>query len=109
MQNAEPESKVSDDDWPSFLYPEDNYDLGAIDKGLLRGPFLLSVSLHSDIRYMLNFSIVFPASVYGSAHRSEGNPGKGAWQEMSGGPLQHDQGDTPTHRICGGHREFPPT
>jgi hypothetical protein len=35
---------VSHDDWPSFLYPEYNYDPNAIDKNLLCGPFLLSVS-----------------------------------------------------------------
>jgi hypothetical protein len=33
------------DDWPSFLYPEEGYDPDAIDWGLLRGPFLVSVSL----------------------------------------------------------------
>jgi len=31
--------------WPSFLYPEDAYNPDALDKGLLRGPFLVSVSL----------------------------------------------------------------
>jgi hypothetical protein len=32
------------DDWPSFLYPEGGYNPDAIDEGLLRGPFLVSVS-----------------------------------------------------------------
>ena len=35
---------ISHDDWPSFLYPQEDYDPDAIDTNLLRGPFLLSVS-----------------------------------------------------------------
>jgi hypothetical protein len=35
---------ISHDDWPTFLYPEDDYNADAIDENLLRGPFLLSVS-----------------------------------------------------------------
>jgi len=31
--------------WPSFLYPEDAYNPDALDEGLPRGPFLVSVSL----------------------------------------------------------------
>jgi len=31
--------------WPSFLYPETGYNPDAEEKGLLRGPFLISVSL----------------------------------------------------------------
>lgn len=36
---------ISHDDWPSFLYPEDDYNPDSIDENLLRGPFLLSVSV----------------------------------------------------------------
>jgi hypothetical protein len=36
--------KVIADDWPTFLYEEGVYDPGEIDKGLLRGHFLLRVS-----------------------------------------------------------------
>ena len=32
-------------DWPSFLYPKTVYNPDAIKKGLMRGPFLFSVSL----------------------------------------------------------------
>jgi hypothetical protein len=32
-------------DWPSFLYPETIYNPDAVEKGLMRGPFLLSVSI----------------------------------------------------------------
>jgi hypothetical protein len=35
---------ISQDDWPSFLYPEEGYNHDAIDENILRGPFLLSVS-----------------------------------------------------------------
>jgi hypothetical protein len=33
------------DDWPSFLYPETGYNPRVMDHGLLRGPFLVSVSI----------------------------------------------------------------
>jgi hypothetical protein len=36
--------KIVADDWPSFLYEEGVYDPNEIDKGLLRGHFLLRVS-----------------------------------------------------------------
>jgi hypothetical protein len=35
--------KVVADDWPAFLYDESMYDPEEIDKGLLRGYFLLRV------------------------------------------------------------------
>jgi len=35
--------KVVADDWPNFLYDEDMYDPNELDKGLLRGYFLLRV------------------------------------------------------------------
>jgi hypothetical protein len=49
---------ISHDDWLSFLYPEDAYYPNAIDKNLLRGPFLLSVSLCSPFEPFLMFSTV---------------------------------------------------
>jgi hypothetical protein len=30
---------IWNDDWPSYLYPEDGYNPDAIDNNLLRGPF----------------------------------------------------------------------
>jgi len=35
--------KIVAEDWPSFLYEQDLYDPNEIDKGLLRGYFLLRV------------------------------------------------------------------
>jgi len=37
---------ISHDDFPSFLYPEEEYNPEAIDENLLRGPFLLSCFRH---------------------------------------------------------------
>ena len=39
---------ITHNDWPSLLYPEDDYNPNAIDEKLLQSPFLLSVS-HSMI------------------------------------------------------------
>ena len=37
--------KVVAEDWPNFLYEHGVYDPNEIDKGLLRGHFLLRVSI----------------------------------------------------------------
>jgi len=34
---------ITHDDWPSYLYPEKEYDPDAIDENLLRGHFLVAV------------------------------------------------------------------
>ena len=59
------------DDWPAFLlltimtlYPEDasGYNPDAIDKGLLRGPFLVSVSIPIDCMFTANLFVVLTFS-----------------------------------------------
>ena len=53
--------------WPSFLYPETGYNSNVIDGGLLRGPFLLSVSLPVIRICIANPYLVLPTCVHWSA------------------------------------------
>jgi len=73
---------IDHDDWPSFLYPETGYNSEAIDEGLLRGPFLVSVS-HSVICICIaNLYLVLPTPVHWSAHCHEGNRWQGSGPEV---------------------------
>jgi len=54
---------ITHNDWPSFLYPEDGYNPDAIDEGLLRGPFLLSVSPYVIRIYTANIHIVLSTCI----------------------------------------------
>jgi hypothetical protein len=44
--------KVVADDWPAFLYEVGTYDPDELDKGLLRGHFLLRVGLLISLLYL---------------------------------------------------------
>jgi len=70
------------DDWPSFLYPEDGFDPDAIDGGLLRGPFLVSVGLYVIHICTANIHIVLSTHLHRSTYCHESNPGQSPWQEM---------------------------
>jgi hypothetical protein len=50
---------ITHNDWPSFLYPEDSYNLDALDEHLLQGSFLLSVCVFNlfDIHAKSSLSV----------------------------------------------------
>ena len=70
-------------DWPAFLYPEEGYNDKVIDKGLLRGPFLVSVSILINYTFTANLFVVLPTHFHRGAHGHENNPGKGPREEVS--------------------------
>jgi len=49
---------IAGNDWPSFLYLEDAYNPEAIDEGLFRSPFLVSVSVSVIYMCIANLFIV---------------------------------------------------
>lgn len=51
------------DDWPSFLYQESGYDFDAVEKGLLRSPFLVSVGPSIICIHTANISIVLSSCI----------------------------------------------
>jgi hypothetical protein len=67
---------ISHINWPSFLYPENGYDPEAVDEHLLRGPFLLSVRVPSDIQCMLNALQCFRHIFTGACTALKATPGK---------------------------------
>jgi hypothetical protein len=69
---------ITHNDWPSFLYPEDEYNADAIDEHLLHGPFLISVRLSQLFIHMLTLSLVLSAYIHRATHRLKGHAGKGA-------------------------------
>lgn len=71
------------DDLPAYLYPEGGYNSSAIDKGLLRGPFLVSVSIPAIYMFTANLFVVLPTHFHGGAHGPENDPGKGPGEEVS--------------------------
>jgi hypothetical protein len=73
---------ITHKDWPSFLYPENGYNPEVIDEGLLRGPFLVSVSFSVICLHIANLSVVLPTHLHWRAHRPEGNPGQGTRKKM---------------------------
>lgn len=50
-------------DWPSFLYQESGYNPDAVEKGLLRGPFLVYVSPPIICIRSADLSIVLPSHI----------------------------------------------
>jgi len=74
-------------DWPAFLYPEEGYDEEIIDKGLLRGPFLVSVSIPINYIFTANQFVVLSTHFHRAAHTHENNSGKGPRDEVSRRPL----------------------
>jgi hypothetical protein len=44
---------ITHNDFPSFLYPEDEYNADALDGHLMCGPFLLSVCLSQLLMHTL--------------------------------------------------------
>ena len=48
---------ITHNDWPSFLYPEDEYNPDALDEHLMRGPFLLVACLFHIFIY---YALIFP-------------------------------------------------
>lgn len=77
------ERAIIHDDWPAFFYPEGGYDSAAIDKGLLRGPFLVSVSTPINYIFTANLFLVLPTHFHRGAHGHESNPRKGPREEVS--------------------------
>ena len=105
VQNGE--CDITHEDWPSFLYPETGYNPDNLDKGLLRGPFLLSVSRSIVCICIANLSIVLPTCVYRTTHRYEANQGKDSEEEMSCGYFRHDGGNSRDNRIYCSTSELP--
>jgi hypothetical protein len=93
---------ITHNHWPSFLYPEDEYNPEAIDEHLLRGEFLLSVRLSflSMYSYALNPFLVFSTSLHWSAHWFQNNARKGARKKMPGGSIQYDHNIPRNNCIC---------
>ena len=54
---------IAGDDWSSFLHPEGVYNPEAIGRGLLRGPFLVSVSVSVICMCITNLFILPSAHI----------------------------------------------
>jgi len=64
---------ITHNTWPSFLYPEDAYNPEILDEGLLRGPFLVSVSLSITCIRIANLYLVLSTPVYRTTYGDESN------------------------------------
>jgi len=93
--------KITHNDWPSFLYPEDGYNPDVIDEKLLQSSFLVSVSCSIIFCIsMANLSIVLSTLVHWTAHCHEGRKGKNPRQEVHHRYLRHDRGNASDDCIC---------
>jgi len=58
------------EDWPTFLYEDNVYDPNELDKGLLRGYFLLRVSFLFNCKLFLNSRLGIPPYLHGPSNRA---------------------------------------